>query len=109
VAGVKKVWEPDRSTQRFAGQPGQDLINPVKISISRIYTGFEGKEEFRMREKEFVWGSKQVRQNYKCKVKESDQAGYNPDQVRVKAVVGANVVDFFKKTNTPKSSGKLNF
>ena len=45
----------------------------MKILIPRVCTGFGGKEEFRMGEKEFVWGSKQARQNYMCRVEESDR------------------------------------
>jgi len=54
----------------------------VKISIPRICTGFAGKEEFRVREKEFVWGSKQVGQNYMCKAKESDRVKLAMIQIR---------------------------
>jgi hypothetical protein len=60
----------------------KNLINSVKISIPRICTRFAGKEEFRMREKEFVWGSKQVGQNYMCKVKESDWVKLTTIQIR---------------------------
>jgi len=52
------------------GQPDQHLINPVKISTPWVCTGFGWKEEFRVGEKEFVWGSKQARQNYMCKGEE---------------------------------------
>jgi hypothetical protein len=45
----------------------------VNISTSQVYTGFGRKEEFRVGEKEFVWGPKQVRQNYMCKVEERDR------------------------------------
>jgi hypothetical protein len=55
-----------------------------------------------MREKEFVWGSKQVGQNYMCKVKESNWV-----MVRVKAAVSANLVDFLKKLGTDLGSCKL--
>jgi len=61
-----------RSTQKFSGQQGQNLINAVKISTPQVCTGFGGKEEFRGGGKEFKWGSKQARQNYMCKDEESD-------------------------------------
>jgi len=55
-------------------------------------------------EKEFVWGSKQARQNYMCKGKEGaagsswSRSRLSPDQLRVKAAVSAHVVEFFKKS-----------
>jgi len=42
-------------------------------------------------EKEFVWGPKQVRQNYMCKVEERDRV--------MLAAVSANVVEFLKKNS----------
>jgi len=82
--GVRvRAWK-HRSTQKFAGQPGQSLINPVKISTPRVCTGFAGKE---------------IGQNYLCKVQESDQVKLAIIQIKlwVKAAVIANVVVFFKK------------
>ena len=46
-----------------------------------------------MGEKEFIWGSKQIGQNYLRKVQESDRV--NRIKLRVKAAVIANVVEFF--------------
>jgi hypothetical protein len=51
----------------------------VKISTPRVCTGFAVKEEFRVGEKEFICGSKQIGQNYLRKVQESDRV--NLDQV----------------------------
>jgi hypothetical protein len=72
VAGGKEAWRL-RSTQKFTGQPGQNLVNGVKILTPQVCTGFGWKEEFRIGETEFVWGSKQARQDSMCKVEERDR------------------------------------
>jgi len=60
-------------TSLHLGQPDQYLVNPVKISTLWVCTRFGWKEEFGVGEKQFVWGSKQARQYYMCKVEKSDR------------------------------------
>jgi len=52
VAWVRKVREPGDFAPYKSSRVNR--VNTVKISTPWICTGFEGKEEFRVGEKEFV-------------------------------------------------------
>jgi hypothetical protein len=106
VAGGKEgMREPGDFAPHKSSPVNQvNLVNVVKILIPRVCTGFGGKEEFRMGEKEFVWGSKQARQTTCAELKRVTgiswlQLRSTLDQLRVKAALSANMVELFKKNS----------
>lgn len=78
----------------------------MTISTPWVSTQFGWKEENRVAEKVFVWGSKQLRQNNMYTSEESEwtqvitiqiKLRLSLDHTQIKVAVSSNMVEFFNK------------